>query len=310
MKNIFITGVSGFVGSSLVHFFDGDNSVKVYAHSRNRVVTEQQYKNIEIQLVDTYSAEVFDSLRIDCVIHLAGIAHDLSNRYVDADYFEVNNKGTRKIYDDFLKSNATKFIYLSSIKAVIDSYPDPVDETIAPHPSTAYGKSKLLAEEYIQEQPLPSGKDFYILRPCMIHGPNNKGNLNLLYKFVKMGIPYPFGAFNNKRSFLSSDNFNFIMNKIVKDPIKSGIYHLADSEPLPTSEVITIIALALNIKPRIWNLSPSFMKFVFNIYGKRILNKLTETMIVSNGKIIDAIHASLPCTSQQGLTKTIHAFHE
>ncbi len=310
MKNTFITGVSGFVGSCLVHLFNEDEDVKLFGHSRNKLAAERQYQNLKIQLVDNYSVEIFDSLKIDCVIHLAGIAHDLSNRYVDADYYEVNDRATRKIYDDFLKSNASKFIYLSSVKAVIDSHPDPVDETIIPHPTTPYGKSKLQAEEYIQAQQLPIDKTYYILRPCMIHGPNNKGNLNLLFKFVKTRLPYPLGAFDNKRSFLSSDNLNFVLNKIVKDPIKGGIYHLADSEPLATSEVVRIIARTLHIKPRVWNISPAFMKFVFSIYGKRTLQKLTETMIVSNKKILLAVEKPLPYTAQQGLTKTIQAFND
>ena len=310
MKNIFVTGISGFVGSGLVHFFNDNDSVKLYGHSRNKLATERQYQNLKIQLVDHYSAEVFNSLEIDCVIHLAGIAHDLSNRYIDEDYVEVNDTGTRKVYDDFLKSNAIKFIYMSSIKAAIDNHPSPVDETITPCPSTAYGKSKLQAENYIQKRQLPPGKEYYILRPCMIHGPYNKGNLNLLYKFVKTGFPYPLGAFNNKRSFLSSDNLNFIINKMVREPIKSGVYHLADSEPLSTSEVVKIIAQTLGLKPRIWNLSPALMKFVFSIYNKDTLHKLTDTMVVSNKKILQAIQTSLPCKAEQGLIKTVQSFNK
>lgn len=49
---------------------------------------------------------------------------------------------------------------------------------------THYGKSKLLAEQYILSKTIPNGKRVYILRPCMIHGTGNKGNLNLLYKIV------------------------------------------------------------------------------------------------------------------------------
>ena len=50
------------------------------------------------------------------------------------------------------------------------------------------------------------GKKVYILRPCMIHGPGNKGNLNLLYGVVSKGMPWPLGAFENRRSFTSIGN--------------------------------------------------------------------------------------------------------
>ena len=80
-------------------------------------------------------------------------------------------------------------------------------EDTIPNPKTHYGISKLQAENYILDQKLPEGKRVYILRPCMIHGPGNKGNLNLLYTLVKKGFPWPLGAFENQRSFLSIDNF-------------------------------------------------------------------------------------------------------
>jgi nucleoside-diphosphate-sugar epimerase len=89
-------------------------------------------------------------------------------------------------------------------------------EEVEPKPLTHYGKSKLMAEEYILSQPLSVGKSYYILRPCMIHGPGNKGNLNLLYQIVQKGIPYPLAAFENKRSFLSIENLCFIGAKTLK----------------------------------------------------------------------------------------------
>src|SRR5690606_31466401 len=102
------------------------------------------------------------------------------------------------LYDWYLKSKATKFIYASSVKAIADSVEGELTEDTPARPLTAYGISKLKAEEYIQQLSLGmTSKAFYILRPCMVHGPGNKGNLNLLYKFVTKGIPYPLGAFNN-----------------------------------------------------------------------------------------------------------------
>jgi nucleoside-diphosphate-sugar epimerase len=310
MTNIFITGVSGFVGSSLVHFFSSLPDVRLFGHSRDKEGTAKKYQGLKIQLVDKYDNETFDALNINCIIHLAGIAHDLSNRYVEADYFRVNDEATRHIYDDFLKSQTTTFIYLSSIKAAIDHHTDPVDESVIPNPYSAYGRSKLQAEQYIQSRSLPAAKTYYILRPCMIHGPDNKGNLNALYKFVKHGLPYPFGAFKNKRSFLSIDNLTFIINKLIGGSINRGIYHVADAEALPTAEVVKIIAQTLQKKPRILNLSPVLMRLIFGTFAKNTLRKLTETMVVSNKKIVDAIRAPLPCTAEQGLTKTIRSFNE
>ncbi|MEI5579362.1 SDR family oxidoreductase, partial [Streptomyces brasiliscabiei] len=76
-------------------------------------------------------------------------------------------------------------------------------EDVIPNATTHYGKSKLLAEKYILTKQIPESKRVYVLRPCMIHGPGNKGNLNLLYNLVSKSIPWPLGAFDNKRSFCS-----------------------------------------------------------------------------------------------------------
>ena len=101
-----------------------------------------------------------------------------------AEYYEINTELTKNIFDSFLISDAKVFITLSSVKAVADSVNDILTEDHISDPKTHYGKSKLLAEQYILSKKIPSGKRVYILRPCMIHGPGNKGNLNILYKIV------------------------------------------------------------------------------------------------------------------------------
>ena len=102
---------------------------------------------------------------------------------------------------------------LSSVKAAADEINGELTEEIIPKPSTHYGKSKLLAEEYILSKVLPPGKRVYIIRPCMIHGPGNKGNLNLLYQLVRKNVPWPLASFDNKRSFCSIENLCFVIKE-------------------------------------------------------------------------------------------------
>src|SRR5690606_33981174 len=166
------------------------------------------------------------------------------------EYFKVNTELTKHVFDRFLQSDARDFIYFSSVKAVADTVDGALKEDAEPAPKTPYGQSKWQAEQYINEQSLPSGKRIFILRPCMIHGPGNKGNLNLLYQVVSKGLPWPLAAFENKRSFLSIDNLNYIIGRILDDPsIPGGTYHLADDETLSTNELIGLIAAARGGKP-------------------------------------------------------------
>ena len=180
-----------------------------------------------------------------------------------ADYYKVNTEFAKKVFNSFITSKAKVFIILSSAKAVADEVNGELFEDVIPNPVTDYGKSKLLAEQYILSKSVPINKRIYILRPCMIHGIGNKGNLNLLYKIVSKGLPWPLGAFENKRSFCSVDNLCFVIKELINnDQIPSGLYNIADDTPLSTNELIKLIAESQGKKALIW-ITPKFLiKFV------------------------------------------------
>jgi nucleoside-diphosphate-sugar epimerase len=303
--------VTGFIGSNLVKHFSQFGDYVLFGHSRDNKKAKQQFHPYGLQLVDDNSTASLNKFKIDVVIYLAGIAHDLSNQYKPEDYYKVNYEGTKAAYDEFLRSNASKFIFVSSIKAAVDISNQPVSEEVTPNPITDYGKSKLKAEQYILSRTTPLGKYFYILRPGMIHGPGNKGNLNLLYRFVKTGIPFPFGAFDNQRSFLSIDNFLFVIQQVLQKEIASGIYHLADDGFISTKELYKVIAASIGKKPLVLNIPKSWILTVGSILGKKhLINKLTEDMMVSNKKIITALSVPLPIALRDGIDKTIQSFNK
>jgi nucleoside-diphosphate-sugar epimerase len=310
MKRILITGVTGFVGFNLVEDLWSNFDCVLFGHSRDSIKAKNIFKHHPVQFVENYSDQVLDEFNIDTVIHLAGIAHDLNNKYKSSDYYEVNYENTKLLFNYFVKSRATNFFFLSSIKAAVDVSTEIVDEQVDPAPITVYGKSKLKAEQYLQSVPLPESKKVYIFRPCMIHGRGNKGNLNLLYRFAKSRLPYPFGAFQNQRSFLNMGNLSFIFRIFLTKDIPSGIYHLADKGFISTTELYKIIAEVLGNKPKIWNLPKWFVRLVFSVLGKRaMLNKLTEDMKVSNQKFLQYANYSLPLDIREELKDTIRSFH-
>ena len=294
---ITITGASGFVGVN----------VKKYLESKYE---------INCLSLRTSSKQKLD-LQTGVVIHLAGKAHDLKNTSSREEYFQVNYELTKELYNEFLKSDAKKFVFVSSVKASADSVTDILTEDQQPNPKTDYGKSKLMAEQYIQNQELPEGKSYFILRPCMIHGPGNKGNLNLLYKFVQKGIPYPLAAFENQRSFLSVGNLCFVIKQLLENEIPSGIYNVADDEALSTSKVVEIFAQSLNKKAKLWRVPPKLIKGMAKIgdllslpLNSERLQKLTESYVVSNAKIKATLRESLPLGTTEGLQVTAKSFQD
>jgi nucleoside-diphosphate-sugar epimerase len=291
--SIFLTGSSGFVGKNIVSYFGKEVAINMY--KRGSVISIQE----------------------DIVIHLAGKAHDLKKVNSDADYYHVNTELTKHVFDSFISSNAKVFITLSSVKAVADELDCTLTEEHIANPITHYGKSKLLAEQYILSKDIPMGKRVYILRPCMIHGPGNKGNLNLLYTLVNKGLPWPLGSFNNKRSFCSIDNLCFVIKEFIeRKDIPSGVYNISDNEPVSTNQLIKLIAKIQNKKLVILNI-PKFIIYFFAKLGDLLhfplnterLQKLTECYLVSNNKLLSTLDKDLPVSSKEGLIKTFQSFN-
>ena len=300
---IAITGVTGFVGQNLARYL---SDIDVLGVSREAKGLNISYPELSLNIFNKQKA----------FIHLAGKAHDLKKTSDDKEYFEVNTELTKRLFDQFLESDCEIFIYMSSVKAVADQANGILTEDVKPNPLTVYGKSKLAAEEYILSRNNLKNKRVYILRPCMIHGPNNKGNLNLLYSFVSKGIPYPFGKYFNKRSFVSIDNLCFIINELIdNNKIESGNYNIADDVSLSTIDLVRIISEVLNKPTRIIKLPKLFVRFLAKVgdflpilINSERLQKLTENYEISNSKIKKAIQKKLPLSSIEGIKKTITSF--
>ena len=295
-QSISITGATGFVGVNLKKYLSNAYSIIPISV---RFIPNQQL-----------------NIKGNAIIHLAGKAHDLKKTSNPQEYYEANFELTKQLFDAFLSSNCRVFIFMSTVKAVADQVEGILNEDTIPNPKTHYGIAKHMAEEYILSQKLPKEKRVFILRPCMIHGPGNKGNLNLLYQLVAKGLPWPLGAFDNKRSFLSIENLCFVIKELLdNDFIPSGVYQVADDMPLSTNRLITLLGDCLNIKASLWSIPVSWLRVVSKIgdtlhlpLNSERLQKLTENYVVSNEKILAAIGKPLPVSSGEGLITTFESF--
>ena len=323
--NILITGIHGFVGSNLVialREYHALYGLDIITPEKEGVVKTFSWKDIE-----TTSFPMQFLPKFDAIIHLAGKAHDTKNQSASQVYFDINTGLTQKIFDFFLESSAKRFIFFSSVKAAADSVGgDMLTEDVIPTPVGPYGESKIAAEEYILSKlrsehgelkvAMQRDKRVYILRPCMIHGPGNKGNLNLLYNVVKKGIPWPLGDFENKRSFTSIDNLCYVVEGLLTKDVASGIYHMGDDEALSTNELIALMCEAMGKEPHIWKMNRKMMEGCAGLgtllhlpLNTERLRKLTENYVVSNEKIKLALGIDrMPVRAADGIMKTIRSF--
>ena len=311
---ILITGVHGFVGTNLVKALSEEHTI--YGLD----IVSPLKEGVRFTFSWDFLDKPDEIPEVDAIIHVAGKAHDTKNQSAADVYFKVNTELTKKIYDFYLRSSAKKFIFFSSVKAAADRVEgEYVDENVVPSPKGPYGESKIAAEDYIrskEDERIKAGKETYILRPCMIHGPGNKGNLNLLYGVVKKGIPWPLGAFENKRTFTSIDNLCFIIKGLLTENVESGIYNINDDEAVSTNELIDIICSAMGKKAHVWRIPRGLMEGVAKVGGAlhlplnaERLQKLTENYVSSNAKIKKALGVEqLPVRAKDGLKMTIKSF--
>lgn len=328
---ILITGVHGFVGSNLVEYLNAGNDIyglDIVSPEKEGVIKTFSWEDLEIlkQVQDDGSAVQDDKINFDAIIHLAGKAHDTKNKAAAEVYFKVNTGLTQKIFDYFLASGAKKFVFFSTAKAAADRVDGVLTEDVVPAPVGPYGESKIKAEEYILSRindrdsslslKMTGEKQVYIFRPCMIHGPGNKGNLNLLYSVVRKGIPWPLGAFENRRTFTSIENMCFAVNGVLNMDVPSGIYNMGDDEALSTNELIEEICKSLGKKAHIWRLPKGLMTGIAQIGGwlhlplnPLRLQKLTENYVSSNEKIKKALGVErMPVDAREGLQRTLESF--
>lgn len=312
---LLITGIHGFVGSNLVAALSKEHEIyglDIIAPAKEGVVKTYSWDDLDAGRV----------VNVDAIVHLAGKAHDTKNQAAADVYFKVNRDLTIKVFDYFCAHpEIRKFVFFSTAKAAADKVDGVLTEDVVPSPVGPYGESKIAAEEYIlntmKNRPFSfEERGVYIFRPCMIHGPGNKGNLNLLYNVVRKGIPWPLGAFENRRTFTSVQNICFAVNGVLTKDVPSGIYNMGDDAALSTNELIEEICKSLGKKAHIWRLPKGLMNGIAKVGGwlhlplnPERLRKLTENYISSNEKIKKALGVErMPVDAREGLKVTLESF--
>ena len=304
---LLVTGANGFVGTNL----------RSYLEAKGHRCLKLDVSNADF---GWDGLEKIPWNELDAVVHLAGKAHDLKKVASEQSYFDINVGLTQKLFSSikFQASGAglkpgLKFIYFSSSKASATG--------------NAYGRSKLAAEQYLQsEQSNNPNIRTIILRPAMIHGPGNKGNLNLLWGIARRGFPWPLAAFENQRSFTSIGNICAAVEALAAKEIEAAstqhaslplhTFPIADDEMLSTNRLIELMAEACGKKPRLWKLPKGLMCFAARLgdclhlpLNTERIEKLTEDSFVDNSALKSYLEwTHMPIRAEDGMRETLASF--
>jgi nucleoside-diphosphate-sugar epimerase len=245
---VLITGSSGFVGFHLINeALSADLEVYAAVRPGSNI---KHLKGLPVEFVNLNFSDVEElrahlrEKRYDYIIHAAGI----TKAKTEADYNEVNAEYTKNLalaavsLDEPLK----KFVFVSSLAALgpLNNISEEIEDQTNARPVTNYGKSKLLAEQYLQEiKSLP----LLIIRPTAVYGPREKDIL-ILFKSINKGLEPYIGKSEQQLSFIYVEDLAKIIVKALNTDILNKSYNVSDGHIYSRYALGNLTKMLLNKK--------------------------------------------------------------
>ena len=312
---VLLTGASGFVGRTLQARLLADGIYKLRCAQRQ--VPVSSVGSVEFWPAPSLGpdADWFQALiDVDVVIHCAARVHVMNEQAADplTEFRRANVEGTLRLARQAVEAGVKRFVFVSSIKVNGEqTLPGEVfradDEPQACDP---YGISKLEAEEGLLALGAETGLEVVIVRPPLIYGPGVKANFLSMMRWLKKGVPLPFGAIMNRRSLVAVDNLVDLLVVCIMHPAAAGQRFLvSDGEDLSTTELLDRLSTALDKPARLLPIPQSWLEGIFTVAGLGSLNqRLCGSLQVNMDKTIELLEWTPPLTVEQALAKTAQHF--
>lgn len=306
MRKILITGGTGFIGRNLSLMNEFKDA---YFLGRKNIYSFNNFIHCELSYENDYRHILKD---FDIVIHLAARVHakrklkysDELNKHVD-----MNAKLTSNLALQASEVGVKKFIFLSTIKVNGDNtkLDEKFDESSEIKPNDPYGISKAMAENKLKEIMRSSNMSCVIIRPAMVYGDLEKGNLPKLLKLIKYGFPLPFLKVENKRSMISINNLCDFIRFCVNEKVKNVIIPISDKENISTTQLVNTLASASSIKLRIFHIPNHIMKRILRVIGQNGLwIRLFESLEIDNSYAVKELGWEQPFKQHDELIKFVN----
>ncbi len=146
-----------------------------------------------------------------------------------------------------------------------------------------------------------------VVRPPLVYGPGVKGNLARLLKLVRLGLPLPLGALQNKRSLIGLDNLVDLLIRCVDHPEAAGqTFLVSDGEDLSTPDLIRQMAAAMNRSPRLFPLPISLLRLAGSAFGKRAeIDRLVGSLQIDSSHTRRVLGWTPPVSVEEGVRRMV-----
>jgi len=319
VKKILVTGASGFIGKALCNKLVKTNlSTCVAVRNFNSDYNDNTIKQILIKDINSNTNWKNVLNNINCIIHCAGIAHNMVKNNDLNLYRSTNLEGTKRLAEQAVEAGVKRLIFLSSVKVNGEftddkhvqkdkNYHKKITFTHSdiPNPTDAYSVSKLEAEKALYKIYAKTGLEIVVVRLPLVYGKNVKGNLARLIKIIKLGVPLPFNAITNQRSMIGIDNLIDLLIKCIDHPNAVGkTFLVSDGKDLTTSDLIKLITLSMKQKVRLFPLPLFLLKFAATVFGKQSeINRLIGSLRVDCSYTQKILNWTPPVSVEEGIRR-------
>ena len=314
MRNVLLTGATGFVGSALLDYLCNDAECDV------RIATRSSVENRPLAACKVFKVGDFTSAPdwiealtgVDCIVHLAGRAH-VMRREIDALtlFRKANTEATVELARQAIECGVKRFIFISSI-GVNGSFTQtaPFDEMSTPAPFADYAISKYESEVKLQSLCASSAMELVIIRPPLVYAAHAPGNFQRLLKLAATGIPLPFGCVRNSRSMVALENLvDFIALCIVHPNAANELFLVSDSAALSTPELIKCIRRGMGRRNFMIRVPLPLLRVMTICMGKENLyTQLCCSLTIDSGKARQLLGWVPPVHTEQALVKAGREF--
>ncbi|WP_076593873.1 UDP-glucose 4-epimerase family protein [Herminiimonas arsenitoxidans] len=308
MNQILVTGANGFVGRSLCAALRARGIPFVPA-------VRKKSRDDEVAIGDLNADTDWGMALHGCgaVIHLAARVHVMNDTSSDplTSFRAVNVEATLSLAQQAIAAGVKRFVFVSSVKVNGEQTTDhPFTAFDMPAPMDPYGQSKWEAEIALKKLAQATGLEVVIVRPPLVYGPGVRANFERLMQLVKIGLPLPLGAINNRRSMVAVDNLHDLLILCVRHPAATGqTFMVSDDHDVSVSELLRMLAQAMRKRSMLLPVSAALLGGMAALMGKsEVANRLLGSLQVDIKHTKTTLQWHPPLSMDLALKNTVAAY--